>query len=51
MHGSSGELLARDHEHAEHGDRELRHVHAGERDVERVTVGALVQIMAPNGTT
>ena len=36
-----GRVLAGDHEHAEHGDRELREVDAGERDVERVAVGLL----------
>ena len=37
-----GRVLAADHEHAEHADRELRHVHAGQRGVERAPVGALV---------
>jgi hypothetical protein len=35
-----------DHENAEHADRELREVHAGEGDVERVPVAALVRAHA-----
>ena len=38
-----GRVLAGDHEHAEHADRELREADADEGDVERVAVGPLVR--------
>ena len=34
-----GRVLAGDDQHAEHADRELRELHAGEVDLERVEVG------------
>ena len=37
----AGRVLRADHEHAEDGDRELRDVDAGERDVERLAASAL----------
>ena len=39
----AGRVFGRDEEHAEDGDRELRDVDAGQRDVERVPVRAVVR--------